>query len=342
MSKRITWIDTCKGIGIFLVIIGHTTLVDAPRIHIYSFHMPLFFFLSGFLFSTKGSFREFSLIKVKTLLVPYIFFAILSFLLTTHYLGMPIEIGSFFYSTIESRRNYIFYNIPLWFLTSLFLIEIIFYYLVKLIKNKYAILMVVIPVGFLSHWQLGAARGTNILPWSLDQSLYYLVFFGIGYFVRILNWLERDLKKSFLLVVPSILYIWFVLDSTVYERAWQILHLTPNIQIYLSGILWALLAISFTIYISQFLSFSPVLSYLGRNTLILMCLHLPLAINVFNTHFREGLNLENHPNILALFITIFSILLLIPVSYIMNNLFPFLLGKKFNHKLLVYNYIFKK
>ena len=48
--KRIEWIDVCKGLGIFLVFIGHTnvsqlscTLYD----WIYSFHMPLFYMLSG-------------------------------------------------------------------------------------------------------------------------------------------------------------------------------------------------------------------------------------------------------------------------------------------------------
>lgn len=63
MNKRLDWIDKAKGIGIILVVYGHVArgifnagipmneksfgIIDSV---IYSFHMPLFFFLSGFFF----------------------------------------------------------------------------------------------------------------------------------------------------------------------------------------------------------------------------------------------------------------------------------------------------
>lgn len=47
-KKRIEWIDVCKAFGIILMIIGHTVPHDLPvRNVIYSFHMPMFFILSG-------------------------------------------------------------------------------------------------------------------------------------------------------------------------------------------------------------------------------------------------------------------------------------------------------
>ena len=50
LPTRIGWIDTAKGIGLLCVILGHLSipLVDA---WVYFFHMPLFFFLSGVVFS---------------------------------------------------------------------------------------------------------------------------------------------------------------------------------------------------------------------------------------------------------------------------------------------------
>lgn len=48
--KRIDWIDVAKGIGIILMVMGHTSMPDAINRWIYSFHMPLFFLLSGLLF----------------------------------------------------------------------------------------------------------------------------------------------------------------------------------------------------------------------------------------------------------------------------------------------------
>ena len=42
--KREEWVDTLKGIGILLVIVGHT---NSPFFkYIYYFHMPLFFMIS--------------------------------------------------------------------------------------------------------------------------------------------------------------------------------------------------------------------------------------------------------------------------------------------------------
>lgn len=43
MKNRIGWVDLLRGVGMFLVIIGHTLYNDFGRAIIYSFHMPLFF-----------------------------------------------------------------------------------------------------------------------------------------------------------------------------------------------------------------------------------------------------------------------------------------------------------
>ena len=50
MTQRLGWIDRSKGIGIFLVILGHASLPYEVSKFIFSFHIPLFFFLSGYLF----------------------------------------------------------------------------------------------------------------------------------------------------------------------------------------------------------------------------------------------------------------------------------------------------
>ena len=51
--KRNDFIDFLKGIGIILVVIGHVSQNERINDFIYSFHMPLFFFISGFLFNYK-------------------------------------------------------------------------------------------------------------------------------------------------------------------------------------------------------------------------------------------------------------------------------------------------
>ena len=93
LAKRYMWVDAAKGIGITLVVIGHVLrgLVssnllawsDAARFAdhwIYSFHMPLFFFLSGLFLirSTKKPWKDFAIEKVRTLAYPYFVWSIIA------------------------------------------------------------------------------------------------------------------------------------------------------------------------------------------------------------------------------------------------------------------------
>lgn len=50
-SEQWKWVDIAKGIGIILVFLGHFNIPDTLRAEIYTFHIPLFFFLSGVVFN---------------------------------------------------------------------------------------------------------------------------------------------------------------------------------------------------------------------------------------------------------------------------------------------------
>lgn len=73
--------DIAKGIGIFLMVIGHCGIPQFLRIWIYSFHMPLFFFISGY-FYTRNKYKATIFIKkrIRTLVVPYFLFLFIIFI----------------------------------------------------------------------------------------------------------------------------------------------------------------------------------------------------------------------------------------------------------------------
>lgn len=84
--RRIVWIDIAKAICIILVVIGHYIPETHPlwygemRKVIYTFHMPLFMFASGYIYiATKKeiSYSEFIWRKVKRLMVPYLTVSVL-------------------------------------------------------------------------------------------------------------------------------------------------------------------------------------------------------------------------------------------------------------------------
>lgn len=87
-NKRITWIDITKGIGIFLVVWAHA--IDRDSIiwrSINSFHMPLFYFLSGYVFNDSDiTFNDMVYRiqkKVNDLWTPFVRYSIFVLLLFT-------------------------------------------------------------------------------------------------------------------------------------------------------------------------------------------------------------------------------------------------------------------
>ena len=78
--KRIEWIDIAKSIGIMLVILGHILPMDSIlKKYIYSFHMPLFFILTGIVYSYKDneSFCKIIEKQIKSILIPFFIFGLI-------------------------------------------------------------------------------------------------------------------------------------------------------------------------------------------------------------------------------------------------------------------------
>jgi polysaccharide biosynthesis protein PslL len=76
MNHRNLTVDIAKGIGIILVVFGHNWIVkhesgELFRI-IFSFHVPLFFFMSGFFIKPSDGLKKFIFRRADTLLKPYL------------------------------------------------------------------------------------------------------------------------------------------------------------------------------------------------------------------------------------------------------------------------------
>src|ERR1035437_8554233 len=75
VQERNNSLDIAKGLGILLVIWGHA--VCPVKAYFYTFHVPLFFLLSGFVFNESYSLKATFYKKIKSLLIPFFFFLIL-------------------------------------------------------------------------------------------------------------------------------------------------------------------------------------------------------------------------------------------------------------------------
>lgn len=80
--KRKYWLDIAKGIAIFLMVIGHTSIPNVVSNFIYAFHMPLFFIASG-LTSNYGKHTVGGYVKHKsyTIMLPFLTYSVIVILL---------------------------------------------------------------------------------------------------------------------------------------------------------------------------------------------------------------------------------------------------------------------
>jgi len=361
---RLHWIDTLKGIGIILVVLAHYSLPIALDTYIFSFHMPLFFFISGFLFDFgkyANSASTFVKGRFKSLIVPYFCFAVITcifcFLLDELYKPDVTSIKFFENSTLHGISHIfvafgpaISYNPPLWFLTCLFVTELLFYGLTKKYYGEPKILLFwLIIAGVIGY--LYPVYVPFRIPWNVDVALVAIVFYGAGNLFRKFTetesgsslclkpgsgFIEKFSKiERFLPLIPallSLLYLGYLLKFPTDDKV------NMNVLKYgdfFSFYLFAFSGIFTSVYLSRRVVNSKVLEYYGRNSLIILALHFPLkdvliklviiilGVDTEYIHYNAGF---------ALGLTVLSLILLVPAIYVINNYFPFILGKKGSYK----------
>lgn len=164
MTGRIDWIDLAKGMAIFLMVCGHTSIPGNVSNWIWSFHMPLFFLVSGMLFFPERypSFGGFLKKRCRTLLLPWVVFSVVSVCYA------PAES----LTALSEGHNLG----ALWFLPVLFVTEMIGYGIAKMQigGGKLCTAIILASVGF-------AMEKLEIrLPYNIEVSLYASLFYIIG------------------------------------------------------------------------------------------------------------------------------------------------------------------
>ena len=136
-------IDSMKGLGIILVVLGHTVCNSLSE-WIYSFHMPHFFVISG-LFLKEGN--NVYLKRAKTILVPYLVFAIVTYIYWRFLeqkfrpLNDSLDVNKHFFDIFWQMNEFKF-DVVLWFLPCLFFTITFLIFLLKIIKHRYIIICV--------------------------------------------------------------------------------------------------------------------------------------------------------------------------------------------------------
>ncbi|MFS8130960.1 MAG: acyltransferase family protein [Candidatus Dojkabacteria bacterium] len=273
---RQKWIDILRGIGIFCVLLAHSSL-GILDFHIASFFIPIFFFISGYLFKENkySNFWEILKKKSKTILLPY--FLISLTLLIIYVLFNKVDIDFFFtqlFGILYSRFEFIhgdsnslnaIFNPQLWFLTALFVCEILYYLITKTKRLVFIFVIMFAVIGILLNTFL-----PFYLPWSIDIALICLPFFYLGKFLQSCV-IEDKFKLIFLTVF------------LVFNLILAYLNGVPNVSVGVLGnpILFyiaAICGILFYFIASPYLEKLPIISsffiYIGLNSLTILGFHI--------------------------------------------------------------------
>lgn len=305
---RLDYIDVYKGIGILLMVMGHIEFGDKFDYWIHGFHMPMFFFVTGYLYKESNNFLLFFIKKFKSLIMPYFFFSLihlfLFFLVTGVYLEQIIAI--LLYSNTD--------NMPisgaLWFLQSLFFSNMIFYWINKYRSyNKLIIVLILIIFGLTINYNFN-------LPFSLNSSLIGIGLMYAGNSFKHLNLDKKGNIKSniFLFIIGSIL---IMLNGYVNMRSGEY---SNPIIFYVASIIMSISILNTCINIKvNSLIFIKVLKVFGKESLIYLSLNQIVILALNKILSLNVVSWLNNIVLIKLFLLVFTMFALFILSRIFNR-----------------------
>lgn len=325
--KRLNFIDVAKGIGIILVVLGHCLAYENQNklfMMIYSFHMPFFFFLSGFLFKDK-SYETYLSGKLKTLLFPMIFFQALNI----------ISYGFLFLLGFEKLHDTIAFS-GFWFLGTLLYVSCLYYMLSKKFFSNFRRRNVIVltSASIAMIFGLIYAKGISDQPNQLiATSFVAFSFYALGHICNTNQSLQNLVLQS-----SKPMRVFFAIGSIAlfillaYLVGFTNRNVDMNTSRYgnsLFFILNALVGISAAFLASVAISKNHILEFFGKNSLMIFLLHIPLW-KTFDFIVKKILNI---PSVSCRIFLVFlaSITISTVLAIIINRHFTWLKGQiKFN------------
>jgi len=274
MHTRNAWVDNAKGIGIILVVYGHVARGVASASHsvnlelfklvdsiIYSFHMPLFFFLAGLFFHAtlhKRGKMGLVLNKVDTILYPYVLWSLIQGTVEvalSHYTNGNTTIGDVLSLIWHPRAQF-------WFLYALFLVFTLCTLIYAHVRQSYFL-----PMAMLFALCYLAER---LFPHStiLNYMLNNTVFFALGiWFKEVVVFFED--RRAWLTTIFGVLFL----------GGQYLFHITFGLRYTDEGmpsLLLAVISIFFVVMLAMCLNLEKIkwLQLLGASSMTIYLMHI--------------------------------------------------------------------
>jgi fucose 4-O-acetylase-like acetyltransferase len=290
-EKRVEYVDIAKGIGITLVVMGHNDFaLISPFAHklIYSFHMPMFFFMSGMFFKPDIPFWTFVRQRFHRVLRPFLFMVLFIFFMSISFSKVSIlEASRRLVKAMYGSGQYLDW-VQLWFLPHLFVVSLFAYLFVRgirqrlLFRLRWAILIVLYVISVFSIKLfypfelnlLGKDFTLYGLPFSLDLVLISGFFFILAYELNQTQY-ASFLESLWLLLIAALaltFLVWYFPAKIDFNIRWFDSLPINTIE----ALLGILVIVAISKQMERISMLSSVFKYLGQASLIILIFQVPI------------------------------------------------------------------
>jgi len=318
--KYIGWIDSWRGVLIFLVVLGHAIgsaaalnadslgwMLERVRNSIYIFHMPAFFCLAGVVWKCDNAFFAFVKKKLFRLIVPYFVFGVFSsiiYLMTLDLFKASVDLsaGGYYSQRVWGDIGTLAMSLlhggggpdgfrfrmngVLWFLPCMFSVCIVYFWIDKLFPAKRQQCVVFVAASIIAA--LVARFPDWILPWGLMRVPNFIGYMILGrWFIPTREDAYTEKRKK---IIYTLLFAVFVLFCTVAPNPWWgSVHLGWHLAFKAASILGILASCYVAVVVH-----SKIWMCLGGMSMTIMLLHkFPLLMLQFKIPFLREILRSN-------------------------------------------------
>lgn len=335
-QNRIQWLDVLKCLTMLLVVVGHASKGDTPdtyRYYIYSFHMPLFFIISGMTFYLQCKKREFTFKtlaqnKARGLVWPYFalsFLTIPFWFINYRVIGYRDQsLGNLIYGIFYSHQHHVLSpSNAMWFCVTLFLTLLVFWLINKWVDGSESKLILVVSVIALAGYWLSFVKVGIYLPWHIDTVTIALLFVLMGWLL--MKYIQPFLramggKKRQLLWLIGAFVAGFLCARYNVKISMALNHY-GNLLLMLGAVIgFSLVAIIISMNMPPLRFFK----FMGRNTIVILAFHSPVYRLLERISTETAWMLDAHPVIMGIGV----FMAMAPICYIFERWLPWVLGRK--------------
>lgn len=297
-GKRVKYIDIARGIAILCIILGHFGVYEVDRV-VFTFHVPIFYIITGYFLSKKYELKTFVKDKVRTLLVPYgitcVAMVLFGMMFATFFQESVLEVAkkwiaaSIYGSGVPYTEPFEIHKIgAIWFLWASFWGSIFLRIALQMKKKVRLLFMIVLfCVGYITtvkcFW----------FPFSIQAGCCATLFMYFGYLAKKSKDAYANLPKEVKnasVIFALIVWMAFIKNYTSFGLV------ENNFGRGIVDIFGSVCACFSVIMISKFIEkrtrlLAGAFAYFGKYSLIALCVH-NLELNQFPWWYIESAMLE--------------------------------------------------